>query len=332
MKKSAVSLWMLPGFAISLSLTCSLSAWAQIGPTPDAEVEAIILDPYSPTTIYAGTDDGMWKTTDGGQRWSLINDGIIGTTYSNLAIDPTDTNIVYMGTQGDGLFKTINGGESWSYSAGAYHPVVKSISIDPTYPNVVYMGAFRGIYRSYDRGGSWTELPYQYGISEGVLAILNDPTSFSTIYIGTNRDGVLKSTSSGSSWFSTNLPDWIVGALAMDPRNHNTIFASTGVGGIAHIFKSTNGGSSWTQVLEIDPGGGTSIVFDSANPDTMYAGFYYGGVYKSTDGGNSWSASSTGLLNPNVTSMGVDAVNGIVYAATYGNGIFVSYDGGQTWF
>src|SRR5262245_670812 len=136
MKNNSASLSMLLGFGISVSLTLSASSLAQIGPTPDAEVYAILLDRNSPMTIYAGTDDGMFKTTDGGQNWFLANEGIVGTTYSNLASDPIDTNIVYMGTQGDGFFKTTNGGENWTYSAGAYHSVVKSISVDPTYPNL----------------------------------------------------------------------------------------------------------------------------------------------------------------------------------------------------
>jgi photosystem II stability/assembly factor-like uncharacterized protein len=299
---------------------------AGIGPTDTSDVYAIALDPNALTTIYAGTDDGIFKTTDGGQSWQLANDGIVGIIYSNMVVDPTNSNYVYMGTAGDGFFATSNGGQNWTHGEGSYHPVVKSISIDPVYSNVVNMGAFRDIYRSFDHGATFGIL-HQFDFATGVLSIANDPVSTTTIYIGTNTQGLLKSTDWGYNWFSTSLPPQLIGVVALDPGNHDVAFAA----GANDLFKSTNDGQLWRAVLSLGTSYGTAIVFDTANPGTMYASFYYNGVYASNDGGETWYSANTGLPTVNINAMVVDSQNGIVYAGTDGSGIYVSYDGGQTW-
>jgi photosystem II stability/assembly factor-like uncharacterized protein len=302
------------------------NAGASIGPTDDADIYAIALDPTALTTIYTGTGAGVFKSTDGGQNWVLANDGIQGETYSNMVVDPQDPNFVYMGTNGYGLYRTTNGGSNWTLGAGTYNPVVKSISIDPVNPYIVTMGAFRDIYRSYDHGANWFTL-HQFPFVTGVLAIAQDPVATSTMYIGTNTQGLLKSTDSGFNWVSTNLPGYIVGAVALDPSNHNVVFATAG----DSVYKSISGGDSWSEVLHVSPGDGTAIVFDTSNPGTMYVSFYYAGVYMSPDGGANWFNVGGGLPTITATSLAFDSQNGILYAGLDGAGIWKSTDGGSTW-
>ncbi len=183
MKTTSLLRSLLP--LVALIVITRGEAKAGIGPTDNSDVYAIALDPTAPTTIYAGTEDGIFKTTDGGQTWQLANAGIMGTIYSNMVVDPTNPNYVYMGTANDGFFRTDNGAVSWTQGAGTYNPHVKSISIDPVYSNVVNTGAFRDIYRSFDHGANWGIL-HQFEFVTGVLSIANDRVSTSTMYIGTN--------------------------------------------------------------------------------------------------------------------------------------------------
>jgi photosystem II stability/assembly factor-like uncharacterized protein len=298
---------------------------AGIGPTDDAEVYAIALDPTDPNIIYAGTDDGIYKAEDGGQNWSLANEGITGIIYSNMVVNRSNPSIVIMGTDGDGVYQTSNGAQSWNLGTGSYNPVTKSLSFDPVYPNVVNMGTFRDIYRSFDYGRTWSLL-HQFSFVTGVLSIANDPVATTRMYIGTNTQGVLKSSDWGINWATTAVTQ-STGVVALDPFNHNTVFA----GSLNSIFKSDDAGASWREVLALDGAYTTALAFDTANPGTIYASFFYQSVYVTNDGGESWSPSGEGLPTFNINDLAVDSQNGIVYAATGTSGIFVSYDGGQTW-
>ncbi|MBO9362486.1 MAG: hypothetical protein J7452_09815, partial [Thermoflexus sp.] len=109
-----------------------------------------------------------------------------------------------------------------------------------------------------------------------------------------------------------------VSALAIDPRNSNTLYAGTLGGG---VFKSTDGGGSWSAFND----GLThlfvyALAIDPANPDTLYAGTWGGGVFKSTDGGGSWSAFNDGLTHLDVRALAIDST--MLYAGTDYGGAF----------
>src|SRR5215472_15060123 len=101
---------------------------AGIGPTDDAEVYAMALDPTNPDIIYVATDDGVYKTTNRGEKWALATYGIVGNPYSNMVVNRSNPSVVIMGTDGYGVYQTSNGGESWGVGTGTYNPVVKSLS------------------------------------------------------------------------------------------------------------------------------------------------------------------------------------------------------------
>ena len=111
--------------------------------------------------IYAGDygdgDQGVYKTTNGGQTWVAVNSGLTNTTIHALALDHVDDQIVFVGTTQGGVFKSIDGGENW-------HPVNKGLSqdyvgvltIDPTNGQIIYAGTNGGgVFRSTDGAESW---------------------------------------------------------------------------------------------------------------------------------------------------------------------------------
>ena len=311
------------GFAALAACAWASHARATIGPSDSADVYAIAIDPTAPATLYVGTTEGIYKTTDGGESWAPSGKGISGRIFSNMVIDPTDPEKLYLGTNGSGVYRSMDGGATWSHGEGLYHQTVKSISIDPEAPNVLTMGAFRDIYRSFDFGATWTPL-YRFDFSTGVLSIAHDSVSTDTMYIGTNTRGLMKSTNRGYSWYSTPARQ-ITTVVAIDPADPAVVFGS----GFQGLMKSTDAGASWRTVLAVEYG--SAVVFDTANPGTVYASFSYAGVYASSDGGESWSAANVGLPMLRINTLAIDSDNGILYAGTNGAGIYLSYDGAQNW-
>jgi photosystem II stability/assembly factor-like uncharacterized protein len=127
-----------------------------------AFISAVAIDPLNPNTLYAGTTDygfdlgytaflGVFKSTDGGQSWLAINNGLTGlifgsSTIGALAIDPDDPDILYAATSGRGVFRSADGGASWSeFNSGLSNLSVKSLAIDPIERHV-YAATAAGVF------------------------------------------------------------------------------------------------------------------------------------------------------------------------------------------
>jgi photosystem II stability/assembly factor-like uncharacterized protein len=169
-------------------------------------VVAIAIDPESPEIVYAGTSGGMYRSTDRGARWTIINQGLIkgevGTAMAlgvnAISIDPDDTRRVVIGT-GKGLFTSADRGDRWEPRAvGSDVSFLTALQRDPADHARMYAGGDRGLYISADRGDTWTAVSAEPrpGI---VRSLAVDPSSPGVVYAGTQR-GLLKSTDSGATW------------------------------------------------------------------------------------------------------------------------------------
>jgi hypothetical protein len=148
--------------------------------------------------------------------------------------------------------------------------------------------------------------------SDHISALAIDPITPSTLYAGTHRSGVYKSTDAGSNWTRTGfiVVEPLVRVLVIDPLTPSTLYAGTSNDG---VFKSTDGGDSWTAMNNGLPTYTTNmstytesiypLVIDPLTPSTLYAGTDAAGVYKSMDGGDSWTAMNNGL--PTYTTDGI---------------------------
>ena len=120
-------------------------------------VQALAIDPSAGSTLYAGTNgSGVFKSTDGGDNWTAVNNGELPSdaNVQALAIDPLDTNVIYAGTELDGLFVGLNGGGNW-YVILAGSDVL-SLAIDPDatlYTGTAGGGLFRITGRGISNGG-----------------------------------------------------------------------------------------------------------------------------------------------------------------------------------
>ncbi len=195
---------------------------------------------------------------------------------------------------------------------------VTALAVDATNASVIYAGgADGGVWKTTNGGTSWSPLTdTQVSLAIGSIAI--DPSNHNIIYAGTGEDnnnqdgytgaGILKSTDGGTTW--TNLPGPFVGpfgattgggsigSLAVHPTNGQILLAGVTLSGNDGVFRSTDGGSTWTNVLGGAGFPATAVVFDPTNGNNAYAaigpssGTSSNGVWGSKDGGVTW----TGLL------------------------------------
>jgi photosystem II stability/assembly factor-like uncharacterized protein len=275
-------------------------------------VTALAIDPKTTTTIYAVTPSlvtgGIYKSTNGGAGWKSINSGLPlqggGNWVVSLVIDPETPTTLYAGTSGptaDGVYKSTNGGASWKpINSGLPSPFVTCLAIDPKTPATIYAGiAHYYIYKSTDSGTSWQPASNSGLVISSVSLLAIDPKTPSTLYAGQGGYGIYKSTDGAESWNESNsgLPlNWgefpEPGSVAIDPVTPDTLYAATWTlmyPQTACVYKSINGGKSWTAFNSGLPQGSQSaavLAIDPKTTSTVYAATPFG-AYKSMNSAKS---------------------------------------------
>lgn len=332
------------------------STWTRIGRWLDRSVRTLAVDPNDPGIIYAGTSTGslpppnyqnILKSTDYGATWTQLHTKSFQTIYS-LAIDPTNTKIVYAGTFSK-VLKTRNGGKSWvSLWRGLTNTTVNSLALDPTNTKTIYASCFDGGIRKSENGGRrW------YDISEGLSGIYwhgngppigtsvcrshsvaVDPANTNTIFAGT-EEGIFKSVESGLNWQLVGVPVCKISHIEIDAAHPNTVFLAMS-GGAPFVTKSTDYGDSW---IGVQPDTGIadvmSVAIDPTNSDIVYAGTYSGrtGMFKSEDGGTIWNEINNGLewMDRCIESVEIHPFDtNIIFIGT-ADGVFKSINAGELW-
>jgi uncharacterized protein (TIGR03437 family) len=328
-----------------VAATVAGTAAAAAGGPPISDVSAIALDPVHQGTIYAGvysgpTPGGVYKSTDGGNTWTLLNaDTNVVTDVRAVVVDPLTPATVYAGATYAGILKSTDGGATWnSMNRGLGSlPSVECLAIDPITPTTLYTCIIGGIFKSTDGGANWAAA--NSGLSStDVLGVAVQPGNPSTLYARVNGGGVFKSTNAAASWVATNtgLTSLYVYSLVIDPANPSTLYAGTYDSG---IFKSSDGGATWTAVNSglTDLHMGTALAIDPANPSTVYAAST-NLVWKTVDGGANWMPASAGL-EATATSNGgsfytlvVDPFSpSTVYLGGVPGGFYKSVNGAAAW-
>jgi len=302
--------------------------WTQQSGLGNTIVNALAIDPLTPSIVYAGTERGVYKSSNG--YWVAHNDGlggIFGIFVNALAIDPLTPSIVYAGTFDRGIYKSNDAGGSWTQrNTGLGNLSVDALAIDPSNANILYAGTSGGAYKSMDAGNNW--MSRSNGLGNGLVnALAIDPLTPSIVYAAA-RGGVYKSSDGGGTWVhrNTGLANASVRALAIDPLTPSIVYAGT-LGG---VYKSNDGSGTWVQ-LNIGLSNPfvyvETLAIDPLSPSIVYAGtstrplggIYSEGVYKSSDGGGTWVQRNTGLGNASVAALAIDPLTpSIVYAGTDG--------------
>jgi len=238
-------------------------------------VETFAIDPNDTATIYAGTySDGVFKTTDGGATWTPTSPDLPSIPVHALAVDAHGT--VYAGNDAS-IYVSNDGGSSWF--DGQIWDRVMSIAVDGA-ANAVYAGVSgnyrRGVFKSIDFGGSWTDS----GLSIGTNAVA---VSHSIVYAGTDS-GVAVS-AAGSGWqMGSGIYEAVI-SIAADPADPNAAYAGTYSG----LLSTSDGGANWAPVLALYGVPIAQIAIAPSSPSTMYVSTWAGSVM-TDDAGASWRA------------------------------------------
>lgn len=209
--------------------------------------------------LYSGGHDvGVVKSTDGGITWTKTDSGIKGSDIHALAINPLDSNRLYVFSVDNGVFGTKDGAKSWyRIDDGPINPSVRafgymgtassmdrSMKTDMT-TNIGYLwaGTGGGLYSSFACFCGWTKTT---GISDNatIYTLAPDPVNRSNMLVGT-KDGIYKTTDEGKSFTLINKDIKDVASIVFDQTDNKIVFAVT-AGGI--LYKSTDSGTAWSKV------------------------------------------------------------------------------------
>jgi photosystem II stability/assembly factor-like uncharacterized protein len=222
-----------------------------------------------------------------------------------------------------------------SASAGFTESTVYSFAIDPSNSSALYAGTWRGVFKSQDKGATWTIPTYDLDAYAGfyIYGIAIDPVTPTTLYAGSGLAGVFKSTTGGNSWVpsSTGMTNVYVSCLSMDPTISTTLFVGTSGGG---IFRSLDGALTWEPASSGLPANANirHVTIDPLVHTTIYTSTYAQGLFRSEDGGTSWTQIASPDVVPSAHDLAIDPTSSSkLYAATQYCGVYRSVDRGATW-
>jgi photosystem II stability/assembly factor-like uncharacterized protein len=258
-----------------------------------AAIAALVLIASS-GSVLAEEDEGSFSSsTFAGMELRSIGPAFMSGRVADVAIHPGDPNTWYVGIGSGGVWKTVNAGTTWepifddqeSYSIG-------SITIDPSNPHTIWVGTGENV------GGR---------------------------HVGFG-DGIYRSRDDGATWENMGLADsQHISEIIVSPEDSNTVWVAAqgplwSKGGDRGVFKTTDGGATWTKTLGDDEWtGATDILIDPRDPDRLFAatwqhqrtvaGYMGGGpetgIYRSTDGGDTWEELTEGLPEGNMAKIGL---------------------------
>ncbi|MHC4944312.1 MAG: WD40/YVTN/BNR-like repeat-containing protein [Planctomycetota bacterium] len=272
--------------------------------------------------VESGLNAGTFK----GLKLRCIGPALMSGRICDIAVNPADRSTWYVAVACGGVWKTVNRGTTWkpifddqgSYSIGC-------VTVDPNNPLTVWVGT----------GENNSQRSVGYG------------------------DGVYKSIDGGKRWKKVGLENSEhIGKILVDPRDSDVVYVAAqgplwAPGGDRGLYKTTDGGKTWTCILEISENTGVSdIAFDPRDPDILYATSYQrrrhvwtlinggpeSGVHKTMDGGATWTQLKKGLPKGDVGRIAIavspqkpDVVYALVEASVEGRGFYRSIDAGSNW-
>jgi photosystem II stability/assembly factor-like uncharacterized protein len=323
-------------------------------------VTDIKMDPGAPTTLYAATEYGVFKTTDNGDHWRLT--ALSSTMVYALAVDPSRPSFVYAGTRGQGFFISHDGGENWTRSPDTLidDKIIYTLAVDPSAPDTIYAGGREanvsgfstgswggGVFKSDDGGITWRSV--NDGLPENwVYSLVIDPRSAGVLYAGTHSMGVYKSLDGGQTWqsqsdglisrYHTSIDNLKIRSLAVNPRNPDQLIAGTWGGG--SVFETQDGGQTWEYIGKgAEPTHVRIVAYNPVVPGVIYLGKREGGLLSKsqTDAESRWEPPPDqvhgGWQNVSVVlAVVVNPRDGrTLFLGVEGAGILRSMDGGATW-
>ncbi len=314
------------------------SQWSEIkNGLPERAVWSIAIDTSRPTTLYAGSDRGLYGTADAGATWRPLDNGLNALAryiiVTTLAVAPTAPATIYAGFFRSGLFKSTDSGASW-ISVGLFNMDIEVLAIDPVAPRTLYAGnRYGGVYRTTDAGANW--IPASNGLPRPNVCNLSlDPTDPAIVYAGSWSSGLYKSADAGASWTPINggLPTLEIRDIAIDPITPTILYVGLDNRG---VYQSVDAGTSWSALdkgMSLRKSGALAI--EPTIPTTLYAGGERG-LLMFRSAGNAdgkWVPLEIGLNNTGVSDLAINtSVPTTLYAVTMDRSIYANTQRGQRW-
>jgi photosystem II stability/assembly factor-like uncharacterized protein len=339
--------------------------FVEVGPcTVDENWDAYVLamDPIDKSTIYTHVvtvqpvqpaEDGIYRTFDGGKNWEKVPFHEYPDTYRpvrDIAIAPSDGNVVYVTTHRQGLFMTddainVANVDDWqSIDNGLVDLPVYAIMLHPYNNKIVHAGTSSGLFKTTDGGLKWERKGFQ---GETVFALVAHESDLNTIYAATD-DGVYKTTDGGDTWSGPRGYWFYSLALGKGSQNRNILYGGNPAG--MGIYRAVDDGSKpWDQVTWEEKNNGLTddeknvqcVAIDPLDSSVLYAGTGYrlwpgpitaGNIIKTSDGGDTWQRKVVGLPpDEPICSLTIDLFSPQnLYSGSH-LGFYASSDAGDTW-
>ncbi|BFM42578.1 hypothetical protein CFS9_12190 [Flavobacterium sp. CFS9] len=297
--------------------------WKNIGPIPFPQktigqvhgigrCSQIKFHPTDPNKMYvASASGGLYQSNDKGLNWeSLGTDQVAKIQSASIAIDPVNDQVMYWGTgeanysstNGLGVYKTINGGATWTVSnSGMGNRVVIDMLFLPTDNNTIIAATTQGMYKSTDAGANWT---LKSDINTKFLDICYKPGTNGQIIYAAASQSFYRSLDAGESWTEITSPAFVLAVngtrVSVSEADPNVVYvANVGADAIGEIYRSTDGGSTFTNMrsttehlagYSATSSGQGNYNFDfevnPVNPNELYVCAHV--IWRSTDAGATW--------------------------------------------
>ncbi|MBX9945892.1 MAG: hypothetical protein K2Y40_17570 [Reyranella sp.] len=285
----------------------------------------VFVHPDDPETVFAGTNDGVWRSTDRGATFRRTAFPDSKTQVWCFLVDSRDRKRLFAGASPIDIYRSDDGGASWrklatpaiaTHCKGPFASRVMRLVQHPTRPDEIYAALeINGVMRSTDSGETWSDC------SQGLIDLAAQPHLQSKLVSDTTAEGMLD-----------------VHAVAIDPADPDALILAVRMG----LFRSTDRGRSWSdmEVGRFSPTTyGRDIKASAAEPGTLYsalsvaAASHDGGLYRSQDGGGSWQRFDKVQVHGTIMSIGLHPRDaGQVYiGARYDGEVFGTRDAGRTW-
>ncbi len=270
----------------------------------ESRVFSLAVHPRDPRIVYAGTDDGIYRSGDRGASFERLDSPMNGLPVWKVALDPVNPDIFFAGTRPAALFRSRDGGQRWQQLAvdmaqecpDVRVPRVTALVVDPADHNIVWAGIeVDGVRRSLDGGETWTRLTAGLPILD-IHDIVVSPTQPKTVVVGANRE-LFVSTDVGENWqplgASKRFSFPYCRSLALRADDPQVLFVATGdeaIGSTGGIQRSRDRGQNWELLpLPVEPNTPIwTFATHAVDPNRIVACSHYGQLFLTNDGGDSW--------------------------------------------